>query len=166
MKIVLSQTWRREAATWVLIEAICILLSISFFSEDNGLMLIMCLFILLSSTVIQTIVFCCEYRFFTYVLNTEKKYKSYLLKRELCVIDKQEMIYYAIFWEKEAMFKRRRFIIISNKPFKYEEKTGIRIFPWDKKPLLTSYDVKFQIAMPYDEQTKSLFEIERWICVN
>lgn len=166
MKIILSELWRKEIKAWLLIEGICVLLSCIWFREDIKLMVFMFLFIFLLSTATQIIVLRCEYRFFTYVIDTENHYKSFLLKKQLCVINKQEKIYYAIFFAKEAMFTRRRFIIISNRPFKYEDRDTIRMFPWDKKPLLASYDVRTQIAMPYDEQTKDFIKIEKWICVN
>lgn len=38
----------------------------------------------------------------------------------------------------------------------------LRIFPWEKKPLLVSYNVKKQIVMPYNEVTKSILETDKW----
>lgn len=62
----------------------------------------------------------------------------------------------------EGIFSRKEYIILSNEQFDYQKKSSLRIFPWDKKTLLVSYNVKTQVAMPYDEKTKSILEIEKW----
>lgn len=166
MKIILSDAWYKGIRIWFLIEVVCILINCISFRYDIALMIFLCLIIFAISTITQIIILCSEYRFFTYAIDTKESYKSYLLKKELCVVRKHEKIYYALFWAKETRFAKRRYIIISNSPFGYNEKETVRIFPWDKKSLLVSYDVRTQIAMPYNEKTSSYFELDNWICVN
>lgn len=144
------------------IELICIIWCFFSFYEDIGFMFFMCLCIFVTMTLFECILFYSTYRFFTYTIYTEGFYKSYIFKKPLCSINKAQPIYYVTFVADEGIFSRKEYIILSNEQFDYQKKSSLRIFPWDKKTLLVSYNVKTQVAMPYDEKTKFILEIEKW----
>lgn len=162
MKIILSKKWCHEIKTLFGIEAICIILCVFSFIKDVVLMLFLTMAIVIIMTVVQIILFCSSYRFLTYTIDKNNFYESYLFRKRLCIIDKTKPIYYVIFRANEGMFSKKEYIVLSNESFKYQSRHSIRIFPWDKKTLLVSYDVKKQIAMPYDKQTKSILETDKW----
>ncbi len=147
------------------IEIICIICCIISFAKDVGIMLFLSLFILITMSVVEIIGFCSTYRFFTYIVCNKDYYESLLVGKSLCIVDKTKPIYYVTFWGNEGLFSKREYIILANEPFEYHKNDSLRIFPWDKKPLLVSYNVKKQIAMPYDERTKSILEIDKWASV-
>lgn len=162
MKITLSKKWCYEIKTLFCIEAICIILCVFSFINDVAFMLFLIMLIVITMTVVQVILFCSSYRFLTYTIDKNDFYESYLFRKRLCIIDKTQPIYYVIFQANEGMFSQKEYIVLSNESFEYQSRHSIRIFPWDKKPLLVSYDVKKQIAMPYDKKTKSILETNKW----
>lgn len=165
MKITLSKKWCYEIKTLFFIEAICIILCVFSFINDITFMLFLIMILIIMMTIVQLVLFCSSYRFFTYTIDKNDFYESYLFRKCLCIIDKTKPIYYVIFWATEGMFSKKEYIVFSNEPFIYQSRQSLRIFPWDKKPLLVSYDVKKQIAMPYDQKTKSILETDKWYSV-
>ena len=165
MKITLSKKWCYEIKTLFFIEAICVILCVFSFINDITFMLFLIMIFVIMMTTVQLVLFCSSYRFLTYTIDKKDFYESYLLKKRLCIIDKAKPIYYVTFWANEGMFSKKEYIIFSNEPFIYQSRQSVRIFPWHKKPLLVSYDVKKQIAMPYDQKTKSILETDKWYSV-
>lgn len=92
-------------------------------------------------------------------------FKSFVFKKQLCIVDKNEPIYYIIFTGQVSKFVQEEFIVISNQPFKHIESPSICIFKRDPKPLLYSYNIKTQIASPYDSQTKEYLGLEKWTSI-
>lgn len=162
MKILLSEKWRYEMKALFCIEAIGIIFCTISFVKDVEVMLFFALFILITMTIVEIIGFFSCYRFFTYTIDKKDSYESFLFKRSLCIIDKSRPIYYVTFWGVEGTFSKREYIVLANEPFEYQNNCPLRIFPWDKKPLLVSYNVKKQIVMPYNEVTKSILETDKW----
>lgn len=147
------------------IEAIGIILCVFLFINDVTLMLFLIMMIVIAMTVTQIIVFCSIYRLLTYTENKQYTYESYLFKKCLCVVDKTKPIYYVKFEANEGLFSKNEYIVLSNEPFVYQETCSLRIFPWETKPLLVSYDVNKQIAMPYNEKSKSILETDGWYSI-
>lgn len=165
MKILLSRKWHYEMKVLFLFGILCIILCIFSFKDNVALALFLSSIIFFLMTTIEIIGFCSSYRFLTYTIDKNDFYESYLFRKRLCTIDKTKPIYYVIFWADEGMFSRKEYIVLSNEPFEYQRRHSIRIFPWDKKPLLVSYNVRKQIAMPYDNTTKSILETDKWYSV-
>lgn len=144
------------------IEATGIIFCTIFFARDVEVMLVLSLFILITMTIVEIIGFCSLYRFFTYIIDKKDSYESFLFKKSLGIIDKFRPICYVTFWGVEGTFSKRKYIVLANEPFEYQKNCSLRIFPWDKKPLLVSYNVKKQIVMPYNEVTKPILETDKW----
>lgn len=88
---------------------------------------------------------------------------AYLFGKLKCTIDTDKVVYYAIFSCAETNRNKKTYIAISNDLFQYEEKKATLL---SKNTYIDRYDRKKQIIFPYDEKTKFLFSIEKWICVN
>lgn len=144
------------------IEAISILILIIYFINNIAIALFVSLFIFLLMKVVEIFVFCSTYRLFTYTINENEFFESFIFKKSLCTVDKTKPIYYTIFLANEGMFSRKKYIALSNEPFEFQDTSSIRLFPWDKKPFLVSYNVKKQIVMPYNETTQLFLETEIW----
>lgn len=162
MKVWLSKKWQYELLTIFCIQVLCIITGILSLLRCLVVMLLLSIYGLVMMTVVEIIILCSCHRLLTYVSVENGFYKSYLFKKCLCVIDRSKPIYYVIFSAQEGMFSKREFIVISNEPFTYEEKHSLRIFPWEKKPLLVSYDIKKQIALPYSQDSLSFLKINEW----
>ncbi len=165
MKIMLSRWWRKEIKWTFVFEMILLLLVVLFFYRDIALLIVMFLFWLFNFTIIFGLVFCIQFRLFTYVRDEKNYFKSFVFKKQLCVIDKNKPIFYVIFTGQVSKFVQEEFIVISNQPFKYINSSSIRIFKRDPKPLLYSYNIKTQIALPYDSKTNELLELEKWTLI-
>ena len=162
MKILLSKKWRYELITIICIHVLCIIIGVLSFLRCLVVMLLLSIYGLVMMTVVEIIILCSCHRLLTYVSVENGFYKSYLFKKCLCVIDRSKPIYYVIFSAQEGMFSKREFIVISNEPFTYEEKRSLRIFPWEQKPLIVSYDTQKQLALPYNQETRPILEINKW----
>ena len=165
MKIYLSSYWRKSnlfvCVMIIFITIMSIYLLITGNSDDykwialfTGFYIGFFLFFLLKS-----------YRFITYVKIFENGIESYLFNKKLGKVDYDKAIYYVIFQAKENTTTTKKYIAISNGIFEYFN-VSVRLFPWDKKPFLGSYNVKKQIVMPYDEKTIPLLPIEEWHLIN
>lgn len=165
MKIILSRWWRKEVKWIFLFEIILLLLVVLCFYKDIVLLVIMFLFWLFNFLIIFGLVFCIRLRLFTYVKDEKDCFKSFVFKKQLCIIEKNKPIFYVIFTSLVSKGVREEFIVISNQPFKYKKSSSIHIFKRSTKPLLYSYNIKTQIALPYDFQTKGLLELEKWTLI-
>lgn len=160
MKIVLSKYWRYELLIIFCIQLLCIMLTVLSLLKDFAVMLILSLCGSVTITVAEIVLVCSCYRFLTYVIIENNTYTSFLFKKRLCVIDTAKPIYHVIFSAREGMFSEREFVVLSNEPIAYEEKRSLRIFPWEKKPLIAGYDTQKQIVLPYNEETRSILKME------
>ncbi len=135
MKIALSTRWKIVLISlifWEIILLIAVIKVHIYGGFAADIIMIPCAVILTSCFIIEMLP---TIRYLTYVIVTEDGFDSYLFKKKLCVVHKDKPIYYGVF--------------------------SIRIFTWDKESFLRAYDMKKQIAMPYDERTMLLFEIEK-----
>lgn len=89
--------------------------------------------------------------------------QSFLFGKLRCEIDTNKVVYYAIFKCLETNTNKKNYIAISNEVFCYEERKATL---WSRNTYIDCYDRTKQIIFPYDEKTKQLFPIEKWICVN
>ena len=171
--IVVSMEWRKQASTYFIIEFIMVVICLLLFSSDLILGLIVSFFVIVVITIAGVVVFCAQYRLMTKVQIDDNYISSYLLRRQLCVIDMREQIYYVKFKGRISRTLGREFIIVSNEPFVYYKEPIIRMDPTytdlfvrtrqsTRKALLYGYNTKKQILLPYTEKTKSLFECEKW----
>ncbi len=162
MKIVLSQRMRREAIGVFGFEFGLMLLAIPLTCEDFALWVAAELFILVFYTSIMGLLMCLQFRLFTHVINETDCFRAFLHKKELCVIDKRKPIYYVKFTALLTKGVEAEIVVISNQPFEYKKTPLIRIWPSDPKPLIHSYNVKTQIAMPYNAKTIEIMEMDKW----
>ena len=102
----------------------------------------------------------------TFVRINDNGIESYLFIKRLCKVDWDKSIYYVIFEAAESKYNRKRYIAISNTLFEYHDAPPLRVFPWQKKNFLASYDIKNQIVIPYDEKTISLLQVNEWHVIN
>lgn len=160
MKIKVSKYWWKNlyimTSLWIIIEFVLIYLMIESMREDR--------IILVSLMVIYTII--CIYAsflppkvFFMTIEMQGKIIKSYLWGKSKCEISVEQTIYYTIFKARESMFTMREYIVLSNEMFYLKSKNREGYF-------LGNFECKKQVIIPYNEKTKHLLEIEKWICVN
>ena len=171
--IVVSMEWRKQASTYFIIEFIMVVICLLLFSSDLILGLIVSFFVIVLMTIAGGVVLGAQYRLMTEVQIDDNYISSYLLRRQLCVVDKREQIYYVKFKGRISRTLSREFMIISNEPFVYYKEPIIRMNPKytdlfvrtrqsTRKALLYGYNTKKQILLPYTEKTKPLFECEKW----
>lgn len=105
----------------------------------------------------------CMRRLLTEVLISEAFFQSVILNKNLAVVDKDQIVYYAIFEEFEHAHPptKVKFILISNSPFKYEPRKSVFT-----KGILGRYDLHTQILIPYNSDTMKFFDLENWLCVS
>lgn len=172
--IVVSREWRKEILGYFIIVFIMVAICFLLFLSDLTLGLIASLFIIVLMTIVGGVGFCLQYRLMTKVQIDDEFIRSYLLRRQLCVIDKREQIYYVKFEGRISRTVSREFIIISNEPFVYHKEPVMRMLPnymdlydrtckWTRRALLYGYNTKKQILLPYTEKTKTLFECEKLV---
>lgn len=165
MKIVLSQRMRREAIGVFGFEFGLMLLTIPLTCEDFALWVAAELFILVFYTSIMGLLMCLQFRLFTHVISEADCFRAFLYKKELCVIDKSKPIYYVKFTALLAKGVEAEMVVVSNQPFEYKAPPLMRIFPREPKALIHSYNVKTQIAMPYNAKTTEIMEMDKWYSV-
>lgn len=94
---------------------------------------------------------------------------SSLFGKVKCKVKTDDKVWYAII---EANPEKIRgaggtFIVISNKPFVYEQRKRVRNGIWKKEKLFENYyDITEMILIPYNKKTKHLFLIEKWYDCN
>ena len=84
-----------------------------------------------------------------------------LFNKKMAFVNNQEKVYYAVFEEAEGVYSRTKFILISNKIFKYESRKNIF-----SKSIIGRYDIHSQILMPYNSDTIKFFDFKNWVSVN
>ena len=171
--IVVSMEWRKQVSGYFIIESIMVVICLLLFSSDLTLGLMALLFVIVLMSIVGGVVFGTQYRLMTEVQIDDNYISSYLLRKQLCVVDKREKIYYIKFKGRISRALSREFMIISNEPFVYYKEPIIRMNPKytdlfvrtrqsTRKALLYGYNTKKQILLPYTEKTKPLFEYENW----
>lgn len=172
--IVVSTEWRKQVSVYFIIEFIMVVICFLLFPSDLILGLIASLFVIVVMTIIGGVGICVQYRLMTKVQIDDDFIRSYLLRRQLCVVDKREQIYYVKFEGKITRTLSREFIIISNEPFVYYKEPVMRMLPnymdlydrtckWTRRALLYGYNTKKQILLPYTTKTNTLCEFEKWV---
>ncbi len=94
----------------------------------------------------------------TRVIITDRYFESFLINKRQCSVDRNKKIYYMVFRCAESVYSSQQFILISNSSFEY--KTEERPF---SGRIVTRYDLKAQILMPYDEKTLRQCDLHNWI---
>ena len=172
--IVVSTEWRKQVSGYFIIEFIMVMICFLLFPSDLILGLIVSLFVIAVMTIVGGVGICVQYRLMTKVQIDDNFIRSYLLRRQLCVVDKREQIYYVKFEGRISRTLSGKFIIISNEPFAYYKEPVMRMLPnytelydrtckWTRRALLYGYNTKKQILLPYTEKTKTLFVCENWV---
>lgn len=161
MKVILSPNLQRQAILLFGVEILFFVFALTEWNSNDiwGSLLLLCCSVIccLITSLMQLLIL----RFFTYVICEKGAFTSYLFHKRLCTINKDEKIYYAIVIANEGMYVKKKYIIISNDRFEYYV-TPIFRKKNDKKPLISSYNLKTQIAMPYNEKTRSILELDKW----
>lgn len=172
--IVVSTEWRKQVSSYFIIEFIIVVICFLLFPSDFISGLIASLFVIIVMTIVGGVGICVQYRLMTKVQIDDNFIRSYLLRRQLCVIDKRKQIYYVKFEGRISRTLSREFIIISNEPFVYYKEPVMGMLPnymdlynrrckWTRRALLYGYNTKKQILFPYTENTKTLFEFAKWV---
>ena len=172
--IVDSTEWRKQVSGYFIIEIIMVVICFLLFPSDLILGLIASLFVIIVMTIVGGVGICVQYRLMTKVQMDDEFIRSYLLRRQLCVVDKREQIYYVKFEGKITRTLSREFIIISNEPFVYYKESVMRMLPnnldlydrtcrWTRRALLYGYNTKKQILLPHTEKTQILYDCEKWV---
>ena len=160
MKIKLSKYWWGNLyimlVQWIIMELILLYFLIDSFYEDKiifGTLMIVWSFLSIYAALSPPIVFFCTIEIQGYLV------KSFLFGKLKCQVSLTERVYYVIFNSKESMFRNKTYIAISNKPFEFKVETKGCTF-------LGYYDKRNQIVVPYNDETKYLFPVEKWININ
>ena len=172
--IVVSTEWRKQVPGYFIIEFIMVMICFLLFPSDLILGLTASLFVIAVMTIVGGVGICLQYRLMTKVQIDDDFIRSYLLRRQLCVIDKRKQIYYVKFEGRISRALSREFIIISSEPFIYYKEPVMRMIPnymdlydrtckWTRRALLYGYNTKKQILLPYTTKTNTLCEFEKWV---
>ncbi len=157
MEIIVSPYWNKTLKILIILNVFLV----GFFfvvMQDNSIegLVIMGGYVLLIA-LISTWVLYMMRRLLTKVVATDLFFQSFLLGKRQCSVDRNEKIYYIVFKAPEGVYSRQEFILISNHYFKCKFETK-----WYSKRILSSYDMKKQILIPYNNQTSMLFGLNDW----
>lgn len=137
-----------------------------WFEEDVILNIICVIFIFMPGLMYLLI---CP-RAFAIVNVQENIISSSLFRKVKCKVKTDDKVWYVII---EANPEKIRgaggtYIVISNKPFVYEKRKKEGYGVWEKERLFENYyDMTRMILIPYNDKTKKLFPIDKWIdCTN
>lgn len=158
MKIIVSPYWNKTIKILLSIDVFVALFAFMLLVNDcaiEGLLILggyalLCL-------LITAWIFYGTRRLLTKVVVTELSFESVLINKKQCRVERNKEIYYMIFRCAESVYSGHQFILISNNPFEY--KTEEKIF---SKKIISYYDIKSQILMPYDDTTSKLFDLNSW----
>ena len=161
-RIVTSVYWKKQTKFIVAID-ILIAFAVVIFSLVNKdlemfLVLGVCTLFYISITLLTTFF---VRRLLTDVFANESGFKSMLFNKKMAFVDNRKKVYYAIFEEAEGVYSRRKFILISNAPFKYETRKSSF-----SKSMIGHYDIHTQILIPYNSDTVKFFDFKNGVCVN
>ena len=105
-------------------------------------------------------------RAFAIIKLEEDRICSILFGKMKCKIRIDREVYYKIIMANPEKLRgaKSNFIIVSNEPFVYEERKKGNFGIWEREILFENcYDMTRMILIPYNEKTKQLFPIEKWI---
>ena len=88
--------------------------------------------------------------------------RSFIFGKLKCEVNMEHKVFYVVFKCNESNTNTKTYIAMSNDKFTYEEKK--RSF-WSTKTFIDYCDMNKIIVCPYDEKTKKLFPVEKWIDV-
>lgn len=129
-----------------------------------------------TNTVGNRLIYCCvvlyPYAFFACYLG--RRHSSYgiikkltidsysMFGRKLCSVALDRTVYYIPFEtyisKTEHKGKEKPFIALSNHPFTYHDPTRVVNF-------IVRYDLHTIVVLPYDDRTKPLLPVDKWIQV-
>lgn len=161
-RIVTSVYWKKQTK-FIFVIDILIALAVVIFSlvnRDLEMFLVLggcTLFYILITLLIAFF----ARRLLTVVFINESGFRSMLFNKKMAFVNNQEEVYYAVFEEAEGVYSRTKFILISNKIFKYESRKNIF-----SKSIIGRYDIHSQILMPYNSDTIKFFDFKNWVSVN
>lgn len=162
-KIPVSKYWKRSA---VFIASICGIVVFIFLGlaiaigESKGYIILgLCCLVYIFS--FSYMIFAMR-RLMTDVLINDNEFQSVLANKKLAVVNKEQMVYYTIFEEIEHIgpVTMKKYILISNTPFKYELKKTL----WGKR-IFGLYDIHKQILIPCNSDTSQFFDLDNWVYV-
>ena len=162
MKIVLSSYWRISCMFMALIELFTFAFALRFYiysRSESAIVIMLCVIAMIVCCTISMVFSIC---FLTCAIIGEDKFDAYLFKKKLCTVYKDKPIFYVIFEGVESSHRTQTYILLSNEPFEIPKRSFVHIFPWNREPLCVSYNMKTQIAMPYNEKTIPILEIDKW----
>lgn len=162
-KIPVSKYWKRNA---VFIASICGIVVLIFLglaiaigeSEGYTILGLCCLVYIFSFSYM---IFAMR-RMMTDVLINDNEFQSMLANKKLAVVNKKQKVYYTVFEETEHVRPTtiKKYILISNIPFKYELKKSF----WRKR-ILGIYNIRTQILIPCNSDTSQFFDLDNWVYV-
>ena len=161
-RIVTSVYWKKQTK-FIFVIDILIALAVVIFSlvnRDLEMFLVLggCTLFYILITLLITFF---ARRLLTVVFINESGFRSMLFNKKMAFVNNQEKVYYAVFEEAEGVYSRTKFILISNKIFKYESRKNIF-----SKSIIGRYDIHSQILMPYNSDTIKFFDFKNWVSVN
>ena len=165
MKIIVSHYMRRELRTLVITGTFGILFCfIVWHTEDYIIVAAICSsFIVFVTVICQILCFTYGRRLFSHVIYENDTYTSYFGKKKLCTIDSNSPVFYAITYAARVSTTYfRDYILISAEPFQYQNGPIVQMFPWQPKPIHTSYDMQKMIMLPYEENAPYLSKMHEW----
>lgn len=161
-RIVTSVYWKKQTK-FIFVIDILIALAVVIFSlvnRDLEMFLVLggCTLFYILITLLITFF---ARRLLIVVFINESGFRSMLFNKKMAFVNNQEEVYYAVFEEAEGVYSRTKFILISNKIFKYESRKNIF-----SKSIIGRYDIHSQILMPYNSDTIKFFDFKNWVSVN
>ena len=96
-------------------------------------------------------------KYLTTVIIKDGIYQSYFIKKQLCGIDGNNKIYYAVIKAYESSREMKSYIVLSQNEFQLP--TDIRKI---ENHFLRTYDWKQLIIVPYNDETLKYLNIDKW----
>ena len=155
MKIYLSKSWVNAIiVVWVVfIVGNLILLYPRIIKGTYGFLLFLSLLFAMEWLLITFLL----RKYFSYVVVNDNIYQSYFLKQQLCQINGNQKIYYALIKTYENSREIKPYIVLSEQKFQLPENTRKL-----EHGFLTTYDWKKLILLPYNDQTVQLIDVSMW----
>ncbi|MBQ6539806.1 MAG: hypothetical protein IJL71_02110 [Oscillospiraceae bacterium] len=134
-----------------------------YYKLENSEFFAVCLFGFICGVLICLFPIILAYKHLGYVIENDGVLKSYsLLNKELCTVDLQRSVYYALFPVKFMYSPTLKYIALSNEFFEFRQKSN----PSLDKGFYGSYNSKKIIVFSVSDQTEALLEFAKWQSVN
>ena len=155
MKIDLSKEWKVSTVMlWVLLIVGGMILL--YPRLKNGTYGFLLLSLLLFDVIYGFLCFLMR-KYLTTVIINDGIYQSYFIKKQLCQINGNNKIYYAVIKAYESSREMKSYIVLSQNEFQLP--TDIRKIEND---FLRTYDWKKMIILPYNDKTIHYLNIDKW----